>query len=141
MPKSISDQMNFEDLCHLQAFKGTDHLSRSVSQQLIPSLVERLNLWLNIKSAGKAGKLRAILRKANTPIELTASTILKTVFELEGQETSTIIRMMGCRRMSKRSDCNSWFLKSAEPAMTRPLTFGLSAVMKCCVVNSAILRT
>ena len=56
-------------------------------------------------------------------------------------DTSTIIRMMGVSRMSNRSLCMSWFLKSADPAMTSPLTFGRSFVMKCCVVSSAILRT
>mmetsp|Transcript_4798 Transcript_4798/g.16016 ORF Transcript_4798/g.16016 Transcript_4798/m.16016 type:complete len:241 (+) Transcript_4798:672-1394(+) len=56
-------------------------------------------------------------------------------------ETSTIIRIIGVNRMSKRSLCMSWFLKSALPAITSPLTFGLSCVMKCAVVSSAIFRT
>ena len=32
--KSLYQQIEFEDKCHEEAFKGTDHLSRSVHTQL-----------------------------------------------------------------------------------------------------------
>ena len=94
MPKSLFDQVQFEDKCHEETFKSTDHLSRAVEQQLVPTFTARFNAWLDIKSAGKAGKLRAILRNANTPAELIATTVLKTVFTLEGQEVSTLIHKL-----------------------------------------------
>ena len=47
---------------------------------------------------------------------------------------------MALSRWSNMSDCPSSVLKSAEPASTRPATFGRSLVMKYCVVCSATCR-
>ncbi len=91
---TLFDQVQFEDKCHEDAFKGTDHLSRSVHTQLIPAFIEQYDAWLNTKSAGKAGKLRGIMREAVTPKALIASNMLKTVFELEGQEVSTLVHKL-----------------------------------------------
>ena len=92
--KSIYEQVQFEDLCHEQAFKGTDHLSRSVHTQLIPTFIEKFNAWLDSKSAGKSGKMKAIFRECKTPVPLIASNVLKNVFAMQGAEMSTIVHKL-----------------------------------------------
>ena len=92
--KSVALQSDFEDLCHEQAFKGTDHLSRSVHTQLIPTFIEKFNAWLDSKSAGKSGKMKTIFRECKTPVPLIASNVLKNVFAMQGAEMSTIVHKL-----------------------------------------------